>query len=62
MNPNGNTAGDASDRKKKRKSRWATEQDTDKTIIPGMPTVIPTGLSNDQERQYLCKYNVTEQI
>lgn len=47
-----------SDRKKKRKSRWAQDNDTDKTIIPGMPTVIPNGLSDDQEKQYLCKYHL----
>ena len=46
------------ERKKKRKSRWAQDNDTDKTIIPGMPTVIPNGLSDDQEKQYLCKYLV----
>ncbi|KAJ8318389.1 hypothetical protein KUTeg_003480 [Tegillarca granosa] len=60
MNPNGAATGDASDRKKKRKSRWATEQETDKTIIPGMPTVIPTGLSTDQERQYLLHLQIEE--
>lgn len=46
-----------SERKKKRKSRWAQETELEKTIIPGMPTVIPTGLSMDQEKQYLCKFN-----
>lgn len=54
-NPDGTSA---SDRKKKRKSRWAQDNDTDKTIIPGMPTVIPNGLSDDQEKQYLCKYQL----
>lgn len=50
----------ASDRKKKRKSRWAQDNDTDKTIIPGMPTVIPNGLSDDQEKQYLLHLQIEE--
>lgn len=54
--PNGQSSGDGgSDRKKKRKSRWAQETEMEKTVIPGMPTVIPTGLSKEQEEQYLCK-------
>ena len=43
-------------RKKKRKSRWTDE--TSKTFIPGLPTMIPTGLSKDQEEAYLCKYSI----
>lgn len=42
-------------RKRKRKSRWATEED-DKTFIPGMPTVLPAGLEKDQEELYLRMY------
>lgn len=45
-----------SDRKRKRKSRWAQEEVVDKTIIPGMPTVLPCNLSKEQERQYICKF------
>lgn len=41
------------DRRKKRKSRW--EAETDKVVIPGMPTMIPAGLSADQEKIYLCE-------
>lgn len=41
-------------RKRKKKSRWATEED-DKTFIPGMPTVLPSGLEKDQEELYLRK-------
>ena len=41
-------------RKKKRKSRWTDE--TCKTFIPGLPTMIPTGMSKEQEEAYLCKY------
>lgn len=44
-------------RARKRKSRWGAEE-TDKTFIPGMPTVIPTNLSKDQEQAYLCKYRL----
>ena len=44
-----------SERKRKRKSRWAQEEAIDKTIIPGMPTVLPGNLSKEQERQYICK-------
>merc|ERR1712018_949854 len=40
------------DRKKKRKSRWGAAEG-DKTCIPGMPTVIPSGLSKEQEEAYL---------
>jgi len=41
------------ERKKKRKSRWTDE--TCKTFIPGLPTMIPTGMSKEQEEAYLCK-------
>jgi len=40
------------EKKKKRRSRWA-ESESEKTFIPGMPTVIPPGLTSDQEEQYL---------
>ncbi|XP_033744367.1 splicing factor 1-like isoform X1 [Pecten maximus] len=49
-----------SDRKKKRKSRWATDTEVDKTVIPGMPTVIPTGMSTIQEKQYLLHLQIEE--
>ncbi len=48
-------AADRAERKRKRKSRWGGDE-KDKAFIPGMPTVIPPGLSKDQERLYLCKY------
>lgn len=50
-----NTDG-GSERKKKRKSRWGNEEVADKTVIPGMPTVIPANISKEQEKQYLCKF------
>ena len=43
-------------RKKKRKSRWTDE--TCKTFIPGLPTMIPTGMSKEQEEAYLCKWTL----
>lgn len=49
---------EGSDKKKKRKSRWAQDSEMEKTVIPGLPTVIPTGLSADQENQYLSKCKI----
>ena len=43
-------------RKKKRKSRWTDE--SCKTFIPGLPTMIPTGMSKEQEEAYLCKWTL----
>lgn len=42
------------DRRKKRKSRWGGSE-TDKVIIPGMPTILPPNLTKEQEKIYLCK-------
>lgn len=42
--------------KKRKKSRWSSETPDQKTIIPGMPTVIPPGLTREQERAYIGKY------
>ena len=42
------------ERRKKRKSRW--EAETDKVVIPGMPTMIPPGLTPDQEKIYVCEF------
>lgn len=54
-------AGDGgSERKKKRKSRWGAEDVQDKTVIPGMPTIIPCNLSKEQERQYLLHLQIEE--
>lgn len=43
----------ADDRKKKRKSRWGAPQE--KSFVPGMPTMIPSTLTEEQQRGYLCK-------
>lgn len=42
------------ERKKRRKTRWGGSEH-DKTFIPGMPTVLPTNLTPEQEKAYLCK-------
>ena len=43
------------ERRRKRKSRWGGQETTEKTFIPGMPTMMPQGLSKDQEEAYLRK-------
>lgn len=45
------------ERRKRRKSRWGGSEH-EKTFIPGMPTVLPTNLTAEQEKAYLCKYFV----
>lgn len=37
--------------KKLRKSRWSTN----KSFVPGMPTILPSNLSDDQRQAYLRK-------
>lgn len=37
--------------KKPRKSRWSTN----KSFVPGMPTILPSNLSDDQRQAYLRK-------
>merc|ERR1719369_2430281 len=46
------------ERKKKRKSRWTDE--ASKTFIPGLPTLIPAGLSKQQEEIYLLQLKIEE--
>merc|ERR1719461_1709112 len=41
------------ERRKKRKSRWTDE--SSKTFIPGLPTMIPAGMTKDQEEAYLLQ-------
>lgn len=43
------------ERRKRRKSRWGQDE-KEKSFILGMPTVLPTNLSKEQEAAYLCKY------
>lgn len=63
-NSSGGAIGDASntsdgtERKRKKKSRWASTNDaTDgKICIPGMPTILPSNLNADQQEAYLGNY------
>lgn len=47
---------DFSQKKQRKKSRWSSETPDQKTVIPGMPTVIPPGLTRDQERAYIGNF------
>lgn len=40
--------------KKRKKSRWGSEES--RTVIPGMPTVIPPNMSEGQQKLYLSNY------
>ena len=44
-----------SERKRKRKSRWGGNEES-KVFIPGMPTILPSNLTKEQEQIYLCMY------
>ncbi|XP_065581777.1 splicing factor 1-like [Artemia franciscana] len=46
------------DKKKKRKSRFGDE--TEKAFIPGMPTMLPSNLTKDQEEAYLAQLQIEE--
>lgn len=39
--------------KKKRKSRWGSEDI--KSVIPGLPTVLPANMTEDQQKLYISK-------
>uniref|UniRef100_A0A182K9D0 Splicing factor 1 n=1 Tax=Anopheles christyi TaxID=43041 RepID=A0A182K9D0_9DIPT len=59
---NGNSSGGEggeSSRRRKKKSRWAGG-DHDKTFIPGMPTVLPSTLTPDQQEAYLVQLQIEE--
>ena len=43
-----------SEKKKKRRSRWG-DTESEKSIVSGLPVVVPQGLTKEQEEQYLCK-------
>lgn len=49
---------DFGQKKQRKKSRWSSETPDQKTVIPGMPTVIPPGLTRDQERAYIGKFQI----
>ena len=44
-------SGERSGRPRKRKSRWAS--DPIKTVVPGMPTTMPTNLTPQQQKAYI---------
>ncbi|XP_026882249.2 splicing factor 1 isoform X2 [Electrophorus electricus] len=46
--------------KKRKKSRWSSETPDQKTVIPGMPTVIPPGLTREQERAYIVQLQIED--
>jgi len=48
------------ERRRKRKSRWGGQETTEKTFIPGMPTMMPQGLSKDQEEAYLLQLKIED--
>uniref|UniRef100_A0A8C9XXT5 Branchpoint-bridging protein n=1 Tax=Sander lucioperca TaxID=283035 RepID=A0A8C9XXT5_SANLU len=48
-------------KKSRKRSRWSSETPDQKTVIPGMPTVIPPGLTRDQERAYIVQLQIEDQ-
>ncbi|CAL9694564.1 unnamed protein product [Knipowitschia caucasica] len=58
--PGGNMANQDFGQKKRKRSRWSSETPDQKTIIPGMPTVIPPGLTRDQERAYIVQLQIED--
>jgi len=44
-----------SEKKKKRRSRWG-DSDAEKSIVSGLPVVVPQGLTKEQEEQYLREF------
>lgn len=53
-----NTSDGTGERRRKKKSRWASTNDgtEGKTFIPGMPTILPSNLNADQQEAYLGEY------
>uniref|UniRef100_A0A8C4QUI5 Branchpoint-bridging protein n=1 Tax=Eptatretus burgeri TaxID=7764 RepID=A0A8C4QUI5_EPTBU len=47
------------DRKRKKRSRWGDDV-VDKINVPGMPTVLPPGLTKDQERAYIVQLQIED--
>ncbi|XP_074598503.1 splicing factor 1 [Brevipalpus obovatus] len=56
---NSNDSSSEPRRKRTRKSRWGGDEN-DKVIIPGMPTVLPTNLTPEQEKIYLVQLQIEE--
>ncbi|XP_028658977.1 splicing factor 1 [Erpetoichthys calabaricus] len=53
-------AGDYNQKKSRKRSRWSSETPDQKTVIPGMPTVIPPGLTREQERAYIVQLQIED--
>uniref|UniRef100_A0A8C7I7Y5 Branchpoint-bridging protein n=1 Tax=Oncorhynchus kisutch TaxID=8019 RepID=A0A8C7I7Y5_ONCKI len=51
---------DFGQKKARKRSRWSSETPDQKTVIPGMPTVIPPGLTRDQERAYIVQLQIED--
>ncbi|KAM3857671.1 splicing factor 1 isoform 1-T1 [Diretmus argenteus] len=51
---------DFGQKKSRKRSRWSSETPDQKTVIPGMPTVIPPGLTRDQERAYIVQLQIED--
>ncbi|KAJ8405420.1 hypothetical protein AAFF_G00318930 [Aldrovandia affinis] len=52
--------GDFDQKKPRKRSRWSSETPDQKIVIPGMPTVIPPGLTQDQERAYIVQLQIED--
>ncbi|XP_014817807.1 PREDICTED: menin-like [Calidris pugnax] len=46
--------------RKRKRSRWNQDSLEQKTVIPGMPTVIPPGLTREQERAYIVQLQIED--
>ncbi|XP_038851814.1 LOW QUALITY PROTEIN: splicing factor 1-like [Salvelinus namaycush] len=51
---------DFGQKKARKRSRWNSETPDQKTVIPGMPTVIPPGLTRDQEKAYIVQLQIED--
>ncbi|KAG9340132.1 hypothetical protein AGOR_G00018140 [Albula goreensis] len=54
------SSGDAGQKKARKRSRWSSETPDQKTVIPGMPTIIPPGLTREQERAYIVQLQIED--
>ncbi|KAG7465234.1 hypothetical protein MATL_G00174130 [Megalops atlanticus] len=52
--------GDFGHKKARKRSRWSSETPDQKIVIPGMPTVIPPGLTRDQEKAYIVQLQIED--
>ncbi|KAI1291774.1 Splicing factor 1 [Halotydeus destructor] len=54
-----NSADAKEERRRKRKSRWG-DSEKDRVIIPGLPTMLPPNLTQEQEKIYLLQLQIEE--